>query len=553
MRVVNLPHSLAPALTHRYGHNTFKLHKLPIPRPSQVLGLVGTNGIGKSTALKLLAGQVRPNLGRVDDPADWSDVLAYFKGSELHGFFSKLLDDGLKAVAKVQYVDLLPTALAGLGRVRELLAARDERGVLDEVMAQLDLGVVQDRQIEQLSGGELQRLALALALVQRADVYVFDEPSSYLDVAQRLKAARAIRAVAAADTYVVAVEHDLAILDYLSDTVCLFYGARGAYGIVTPPMGVREGVNAFLSGYLPQSNLRFREHALSFKASADDPYEPSAEGGGRRGPTRYPAMAKALGGFTLRVEAGSFAPSEVLVLLGQNGTGKTTLLRLLSGDLAPDADGGGGGGGGGGAPVAARLAQAAGGRPRRRRGRRRRRRRDGARAAAAADWRRARPPSVRHRRAAAAARRGAAREWRRHLSGGEQQRVALALALGTPADVYLIDEPSAYLDSEQRLAAARVLKRFVQTTAKTAFVVEHDFIMACYLADRVVVYEGTPSVAAVATAPQPLQRGMNAFLRQLDVSFRRDPETARPRINKLDSQADREQKASGDYFFVGDV
>ena len=139
------------------------------------------------------------------------------------------------------------------------------------------------------------------------------------------------------------------------------------------------------------------------------------------------------------------------------------------------------------------------------------------------------------------------------LSGGEQQRVALALALGTPADVYLIDEPSAYLDSEQRLAAARVLKRFVQTTAKTAFVVEHDFMMACYLADRVVVYEGTPSVAAVATAPQPLQRGMNAFLRQLDVSFRRDPETARPRINKLDSQADREQKASGDYFFVGDV
>ena len=554
VRVVNLPHSLAPALTHRYGHNTFKLHKLPIPRPSQVLGLVGTNGIGKSTALKLLAGQVRPNLGRVDDPADWSDVLAYFKGSELHGFFSKLLDDGLKAVAKVQYVDLLPTALAGLGRVRELLAARDERGVLDEVMAQLDLGVVQDRQIEQLSGGELQRLALALALVQRADVYVFDEPSSYLDVAQRLKAARAIRAVAAADTYVVAVEHDLAILDYLSDTVCLFYGARGAYGIVTPPMGVREGVNAFLSGYLPQSNLRFREHALSFKASADDPYEPSsAEGGGRRGPTRYPAMAKALGGFTLRVEAGSFAPSEVLVLLGQNGTGKTTLLRLLSGDLAPDADGGGGGGaaaalpslhvshkpqavglgggagggGGGGETVRALLQRRIGG---------------------ALGHPRFVTDVLQPLRVEALLENGVG-----HLSGGEQQRVALALSLGTPADVYLIDEPSAYLDSEQRLAAARVLKRFVQTTAKTAFVVEHDFMMACYLADRVVVYEGTPSVAAVATAPQPLQRGMNAFLRQLDVSFRRDPETARPRINKLDSQADREQKASGDYFFVGDV
>ena len=98
------------------------------------------------------------------------------------------------------------------------------------------------------------------------------------------------------------------------------------------------------------------------------------------------------------------------------------------------------------------------------------------------------------------------------LSGGEQQRVALALALGTPADLYLIDEPSAYLDSEQRLIAARVLKRFVQTTGKTAFVVEHDMMMATYLADRVVVYEGEPAVSAVATSPQPLQKGMNAFL-----------------------------------------
>ena len=75
-----------------------------------------------------------------------------------------------------------------------------------------------------------------------------------------------------------------------------------------------------------------------------------------------------------------------------------------------------------------------------------------------------------------------------NLSGGELQRVAMALCLGKPADVYLIDEPSAYLDSEQRLVAAKVIKRFILHAKKTGFVVEHDFIMATYLADRVSIY-----------------------------------------------------------------
>jgi ATP-binding cassette, sub-family E, member 1 len=84
------------------------------------------------------------------------------------------------------------------------------------------------------------------------------------------------------------------------------------------------------------------------------------------------------------------------------------------------------------------------------------------------------------------------------LSGGELQRVAIVLALGTPADIYLIDEPSAYLDSEHRIIAAKVIKRFIMHSKKTAFVVEHDFIMATYLADRVIVYKGQPAQSATA-------------------------------------------------------
>jgi len=138
------------------------------------------------------------------------------------------------------------------------------------------------------------------------------------------------------------------------------------------------------------------------------------------------------------------------------------------------------------------------------------------------------------------------------LSGGELQRVALTLCLGKPADVYLIDEPSAYLDSEQRLHAAKVIKRFILHAKKTAFIVEHDFIMATYLADRVIVFEGTPSIEAVANSPQSLLSGMNKFLESLQVTFRRDPNNFRPRINKLNSQKDSDQKRSGNFFFLED-
>ena len=132
----------------------------------------------------------------------------------------------------------------------------------------------------------------------------------------------------------------------------------------------------------------------------------------------------------------------------------------------------------------------------------------------------------------------------------ELQRVALVISLGKPADIYLIDEPSAYLDSEQRIVAAKVIKRFIMHAKKTGFIVEHDFIMATYLADRVIVYEGSPGVKCVANTPQSLLSGMNAFLKTLDITFRRDPTNFRPRINKHNSQQDQVQKKAGTYFYT---
>ena len=166
--IINLPTNLEKDTTHRYSANSFKLHRLPVPRPGQVLGLVGTNGIGKSTALKILAGKLKPNLGRFSDPPDWEDILKYFRGSELQNYFTKILEDNLKAIIKPQYVDNLPKAVKG--KVEDILKAKVERGNSEEMISLLDLKDVLGRSVDQLSGGELQRFAISVACVQKADV-----------------------------------------------------------------------------------------------------------------------------------------------------------------------------------------------------------------------------------------------------------------------------------------------------------------------------------------------------------------------------------------------
>ena len=152
---------------------------------------------------------------------------------------------------------------------------------------------VKTRMVDELSGGELQRFAIAMVCIQKADIYMFDEPSSYLDVKQRLNAALAIRALADPVKYVIVVEHDLAVLDYLSDFICCLYGVPGAYGVVTMPSSVREGINIFLDGFVPTENLRFREESLIFKVSENATEEEIK----RMTRYDYPAMAKTMGSF----------------------------------------------------------------------------------------------------------------------------------------------------------------------------------------------------------------------------------------------------------------
>lgn len=529
--IINLPSNLAKETTHRYSANSFKLHRLPTPRPGEILGLVGTNGIGKSTALKILAGKLKPNLGRFNEPPEWLEILTYFRGSELQNYFTKILEDNLKAVIKPQYVDQIPKAVKGT--VQQMLEKKDDLKNQEQVCESLDLLNLKSREIDKLSGGELQRFAIAILCIQKADVYMFDEPSSYLDVKQRLKAALTIRSLVLADNYVIVVEHDLAVLDYLSDFICVLYGVPAAYGVVTMPFSVREGINIFLDGFVPTENLRFREAALSFKVS-DQLLEEEIK---RFCHYKYPQLSVTLGDFHLDVEAGQFTDSEIIVMLGENGTGKSTMIKLLAGKMQPD-------------DSSIKVPELnVSYKPQK------------ISPKSQCSVRQMLHDKIRdayvHPQFVADVMKPLAIDniidnQVQDLSGGELQRVALALCLGKPADVYLIDEPSAYLDSEQRLHAAKVIKRFILHAKKTAFVVEHDFIMATYLADRVIVFDGVPSQKCTAYPPQTLLVGMNRFLSQLDITFRRDPNNYRPRINKLNSVKDVDQKKSGNYFFLED-
>jgi len=531
--IINLPKNLERETTHRYGPNSFKLHRLPMPRPNQVLGLVGTNGIGKSTALKVLAGKLKPNLGRFDTPPDWEEILTYFRGSELQNYFTRLLEEDLTAVIKPQYVDHIPKAVRGtVGKVLEM---KDGLGQKDEMLKKMDLEHLVDRPIQVLSGGELQRFAIAVVAVQDAQIYMIDEPSSYLDVRQRLAAGKEIRGLLGEDKYVIVVEHDLAVLDYLSDYVCCLYGKPGAYGVVTMPFSVREGINIFLAGFVPTENLRFREEALTFKMAetvlADDDSETKFNA------YAYPNMERTQGDFKLKVEAGEFTDSEIIVMLGENGTGKTTFIRMIAGMAAPDED-----------SLETTLPEFnVSYKPQK------------ISPKFTSTVRNLLHAKIRDMYLHPQFNTDVMKPMRieelldqevQNLSGGELQRVAITLCLGKPADIYLIDEPSAYLDSEQRVVASKVIKRFIMHAKKTAFIVEHDFIMAAYLADRVVVYTGDPGKSCTAHTPKNVQEGMNDFLRQLEITFRRDPTNFRPRINKFDSVKDSEQKKSGTYYFL---
>ncbi len=508
IHIENLPDELEEDMVHRFGENAFRLFRLPVPKKGKVVGILGQNGIGKTTAINILSGQLKPNLGNWEMPPE--DVAEYWKGTEMYDYMSELFAGNIKVSFKTQYVDKLATAD---GVVRDFVS--------DEAIKKFEMEEIAGRKMGEISGGDLQKVAIVSAMSEDADIYFFDEPSSYLDIESRVKMAKEIRKLAE-DKMVMVIEHDLAVLDFLADSVHLIYGKKGVYGIVTQPKSVRHGINLYLSGYLKEENVRFGEE-IKFEA------HPPREKKELNTMLKFNKLRKEFDNFTLETEEGEIHEGEVIGVVGPNAIGKTTFVKMLAGVIEPtegevDAE----------VKVSYKpqYVKAVDGTVR-----------DVFMSSKSLN------PFYEREIVKPLGIHTLYDKKLRELSGGELQTVAIALCLSREADIYLIDEPSAYLDSSQRMSVAKVISRVMEKEGVAALVVDHDVYFIDMVSQSLMVFTGKPGVSGRGMGPFDLRTGMNIFLKELGVTFRRDEESNRPRVNKPDSRLDREQKAAGEYYY----
>lgn len=523
--VINLPEVLDDPI-HRYGPNKFELFSLPQLSKGTVLGLLGQNGIGKSTIMRILSGELIPNFGRFDEEFnDLSHVIEYYKGSALQNYFKELEGGNIKAIHKPQMVDQLPKVVKG--NVGDLLSKVDEENKFDYVVDNLDLKNVLERDMKNLSGGELQRVAIAASIVRSGDFYFFDEPTSWLDVNQRLNAVKVIRSLADEGKAVLVIEHDLATLDALSDNVHILYGEPGAYGVVSQMKGVRVGINSYINGFLQEENVRIRKQAIEFSIRP-----PTLEEEGKT-LTSYSNIEKHFEGFDFKAEAGEIYHDEIVTAFGSNGIGKTTFAKILAEVEKPDS---------GEVEEDVKISYKPQyiisdfeGR--------------------VEDYLYTYAPTYGSNLFKTEIMKPFSLEELlekqvNDLSGGELQRLAIASTLSKEADIYLFDEPTAFLDVEQRLVAGRAIRKIIESKNRASIIIDHDILFIDYVSDRAMVFYGEPGKEGIASAPTDLRNAMNKFLKNLNITFRRDKETKRPRVNKLDSYLDREQKGNGEYYYL---
>lgn len=511
LHIINLPEELDSEPIHRYGQNGFSLYNLPAPQPGKVVGILGKNAIGKSTVMKILSGNIKPNFGK-EKEATYDDLIKHFRGSETQTFFEKMKEGKIKTSFKPQQVDAIPKIYSG--KVIDLLKKSDEKGILENISETLELKNILESNLSEISGGELQRVAIAACVMKEADVYFFDEPTSFLDIKQRIKISKFIRSLADDSTSVMVIDHDLIILDYIADVVHIVYGKENCYGIVSHPKATRTAINVYLSGFSREDNIRFRNHEIKFEK------RPQFMGVQQTSLVGWDSIKKQLGKFNLKSEKGDIKTHDVVGILGENGIGKTSFVKILAGVIKQDSG-----------DISSNIKVSY------------------------------KPQYIETNsdELVVIELQDAVKKFKvelieglnitpflnrkvSELSGGQLQCVAIAKCLSEQADLYLLDEPSAYLDVEQRLKVSKVIRDLMEIRGKSALVVDHDLLFIDYISKEIAVFFGVPAIEGKILGPFDMETGMNLFLEDLNLTFRRDPESNRPRANKLNSQMDEKQK-----------
>lgn len=543
--IVNIPTEITGDIIMRYNENGFRLYRMPILKVGKILGFIGQNGIGKSTIVNILSNKLKPNFEKFGTTLHDQEIITKFRGTEMHKYMTKLYSGELIISSKPQHVDSLVKHLQQKKLdplVRQYIQNRCKCDITSSwylnVINTLDLDKILDSKVQTLSGGELQRLICATTLLTEADVYIFDEFTNYLDVRQRLNVAKLIKELVNENRYIAIIEHDLAILDYVSDYICILYGKPSAYGVVSRPLSTASGINDYFDGFIPSENMRFRSNeydlgTLDVIESTGIKYSDNK--------IEYNANIIEFTSFKLNIEAGNFpVEGSMTVIMGKNGTGKTTFINHIAREMQSTVSH---------KPQYLSIDQFI--RP------------NGTyptvgeflftniKESYVNDLFKSdviRPMMI------------SAIEDRplNELSGGEAQRFWITYCLGQHAHIYLIDEPSACLDIEQRVTTTKVLKKFFMHNKKVGFIVEHDMMMAvslgseqnsqAVLVEEIVNNDGIRE--CIARRPTNFNIGVNDFLRSLNVTFHTSAHSRhkRPRINKHNSVKDREQKLQNKYY-----
>jgi ATP-binding cassette subfamily E protein 1 len=510
--IVNLAREIGQDKIHQYGVNSFRLYKLPIPKEGTV---------------NLLSGNLKPNFGNYDSSPSWDEIMDKTQNIELRKHFEKISRHSLKTSIKPQLVYMIPKIFKGT--VGELINKYDERRVADVLIEDLGLQNSLTKDVSTLSGGELQRLAVAVASAKDAEYYFFDEPSSFNDIYQRLAVGKVINNLAREKKSVMIVEHDMSLLDYLSDNVFILYGEPGAYGIVSSLQSTKIGINNFLEGFIPTENVRFRDKAYKFDiSSVVENYISNTS------VVKYGSIKKKLGDFSLSIQGGEIHQGEVIGVVGANALGKTTFMKILSGLEKPDT---------GSLESNVKISykpqylnQNIGG--------------DVRSLLYSANNGPFENSLIEEQVFIPLGLKKLYDKSIKGLSGGELQKVAVSLSLVRDADIYALDEPSAFLDIEDRISLAKFIQRIVKSKGKSALIIDHDIQLIDLVSDSLIIFEGIPGIEGTGSSPVTKELGMNQFLQSLSITFRRDETSGRPRVNKEDSRLDRIQKSEGNYYYM---
>ncbi|MHA2365262.1 MAG: ribosome biogenesis/translation initiation ATPase RLI [Candidatus Hodarchaeales archaeon] len=519
---------------HKYEDSLFSLYRIPNLSRTRVTGLLGRNAIGKSTVIEILAGRIKPNGGIPNGHNIWLEELSV-PGLARHliDTYSQKNNIGFKRQNLRYMLEFDPKTVGDVLTeisTKPIGYGSDE---LEWLKNYLELEGIWNKKPGILSGGELQRFAVAYTFLQKNDVYLVDEPCTFLDVKQRLKLRKIFTDRISNQTPVFVVEHDLAVLDYLTDNICVLFGEPHVFGVVSRALGTKKGINSFLDGFLKEENISFRKRRISFKKVARErDWEKSTIP-----KLEYGEYAEKLGQFILNVQPGSLYRGEVLCGLGENGLGKTTFARALPNILAhhvtsADYEYG---------IVSVKPQQIS-------------RQFEGTVDEFLTNKtnRYLRNPTDKLHLLKPLG------VWRllnkpiKELSGGELQRVFIGAALGKNADIYVLDEPSAFLDSMERMKITSVIRNLASKKKCPIIVIEHDLQVVDAISDRVLLFMGKPGIKGTTKGPFLKREGMNAFLKELNITFRRDPDTGRARINKENSRLDRDQRAIGEYYYTPD-